>query len=564
MRRSILLFAIALAACVAASGGRARGDADQALAGTRPTLYVVSNSHLDTQWNWTVQDTIREFVPTTFRDNFKLFERFPHYTFNFEGAIHYMWFKEYYPEEWRTRAEVRRRRTAGGSPGRLGGSPPTPTCRRPSRCLRQALYGKRFFRAGVRQGQPGRLPARLLRLRVRAAVDRRAHSGLQAFSTQKLTWGAAIAASVRRSAAGREWTASTLVAALQPRRLRRPQIRTDISTDPEVERRPRERLAAAGRSGSATSAPATSAARRTRSRSSGSRRRSRKPPRRSRCATRRPTSWSRDLTAARARRAARVRRRADPEDARRRLLHLAGGDEDASTGRTSCSPMRPSAPASPPTGWAAGLSRGAAARGLDALPLAPVPRRPHRHEHPAGLPVLVERRTASRSTSSPSLTTAGAGAVASALDTHGDGVPLVVYNPLSMSRQTWSRRRSASIRPRRRRRVVDRSPARRNAVAGGEPRRKDGSPRIRRRRAVGRVQGVPRAGGRRPAAAAKSTLGVTATSLENERYLVKIDANGDIASIIDKEASRELLGAPARSNCSTTSRPLAGVGDSLE
>lgn len=32
----------------------------------KPRLYVVATSHLDSQWNWTVQDTIREFVLDTF------------------------------------------------------------------------------------------------------------------------------------------------------------------------------------------------------------------------------------------------------------------------------------------------------------------------------------------------------------------------------------------------------------------------------------------------------------------------------------------------------------------
>src|SRR6266542_6664240 len=68
----------------------------------KPTLYLISNSHIDTQWNWTVQDTIREYVPRTFFDNFKLFEQFPNYKFNFEGVIHYMFFKEYHPEAWPT------------------------------------------------------------------------------------------------------------------------------------------------------------------------------------------------------------------------------------------------------------------------------------------------------------------------------------------------------------------------------------------------------------------------------------------------------------------------------
>ena len=46
-------------------------------------LYAVSNSHLDTQWNWTIQDTIRDCVKNTLADNFALFEKYPHYRMNF-------------------------------------------------------------------------------------------------------------------------------------------------------------------------------------------------------------------------------------------------------------------------------------------------------------------------------------------------------------------------------------------------------------------------------------------------------------------------------------------------
>ena len=106
MTRIRLVLIVVVAVCLA--GGAARTQ--EPAAPQKPTLYLVSNSHLDTQWNWTVQDTIREFVPPTFFDNFKLFERFPYYIFNYEGAIHYMWFKEYYPADWPHAAEVRGRR----------------------------------------------------------------------------------------------------------------------------------------------------------------------------------------------------------------------------------------------------------------------------------------------------------------------------------------------------------------------------------------------------------------------------------------------------------------------
>jgi alpha-mannosidase len=48
----------------------------------KPVLYLIATAHLDSQWNWTVQDTIRQFVPNTFFTNFKYFEQYPHYTFS--------------------------------------------------------------------------------------------------------------------------------------------------------------------------------------------------------------------------------------------------------------------------------------------------------------------------------------------------------------------------------------------------------------------------------------------------------------------------------------------------
>lgn len=48
------------------------------------------------------------------------------------------------------------------------------------------------------------------------------------------------------------------------------------------------------------------------------------------------------------------------------------------------------------------------------------------------------------------------------------------------------------------------------------------------------------------AAAGAGELKATANSLENHRYTVKIDANGDVSSIFDKQLKRELLAAPVR------------------
>lgn len=62
--------------------------------------YMVSNAHLDTQWNWDVQTTIKEYVWNTLSQNLLLLKQYPNYIFNFEGGVKYAWMKEYYPAEY--------------------------------------------------------------------------------------------------------------------------------------------------------------------------------------------------------------------------------------------------------------------------------------------------------------------------------------------------------------------------------------------------------------------------------------------------------------------------------
>lgn len=49
------------------------------------TLYTMGYSHLDTQWRWDYTTTIRKYIRATMQDNFRLFEKYPGYTFNFSG-----------------------------------------------------------------------------------------------------------------------------------------------------------------------------------------------------------------------------------------------------------------------------------------------------------------------------------------------------------------------------------------------------------------------------------------------------------------------------------------------
>ncbi len=163
------------------------GGAALAAAADKPTLYMVATSHIDSQWNWTVQHVIAHCIPNTMQPNWALFEKYPAYSFNFEGVIHYMWFKEYHPEAWpelQSWVKKGRWKLSGSWINAVDVVNPSPES-----LFRQALYGQQFFRQEFGQvsndiylpdcfGFPYSLPT----------IGR--HSGLQSFSTQKFDlWG---------------------------------------------------------------------------------------------------------------------------------------------------------------------------------------------------------------------------------------------------------------------------------------------------------------------------------------------------------------------------------------
>lgn len=154
----------------------------------QPTLYVVGYAHLDTQWRWEYPRTISEYLPHTMRDNFALFEKYPHYIFNFSGANRYRMMREYYPADYATLQKwVRDGRwfPAGSSMEESDVNSPSAES-----LIRQVLYGSAYFRHDLGRtsaeymlpdcfGFPASLPSILH------------HMGIRGFSTQKLTWGSA-------------------------------------------------------------------------------------------------------------------------------------------------------------------------------------------------------------------------------------------------------------------------------------------------------------------------------------------------------------------------------------
>lgn len=147
--------------------------------------YLVCNAHLDTQWNWDVQTTIREYIPRTLFQNLYLMERFPDYRFSFEGGVKYLWMKEYYPKEY----EQMKKYIASGQWHIAGASWDANDPNMPSAesFFRNILLGQEYYKKefGVRStdiflpdcfGFSYTLPTIA------------AHCGLIGFSTQKLSW----------------------------------------------------------------------------------------------------------------------------------------------------------------------------------------------------------------------------------------------------------------------------------------------------------------------------------------------------------------------------------------
>ena len=149
-------------------------------------IFTVATAHLDTIWNWTFERTIRSHIKKTLEDNFKLFEKYPDYKFNFEGAYRYELMEEYYPELF----EKLKKYVAEGRWYPCGSSYENGDVNVPSpeALFRNILLGNGYFdkKFGIRSkdiflpdcfGFGWHLPA----------VMR--HANLLGFSTQKLSWG---------------------------------------------------------------------------------------------------------------------------------------------------------------------------------------------------------------------------------------------------------------------------------------------------------------------------------------------------------------------------------------
>lgn len=155
---------------------------------TKPTLFIMPYSHLDDIWRWNYPQVIRDFLKSTLDDNFAAFEKYPDHVFNWTGASRYALMKEYYPEKY---AELKEW-VAAGRWFPSGSSWVENDCNVPSTesVVRQILLGRKYFYEEFGKesleymlpdcfGFPYSLPSVLN------------HCGIRGFSTQKLTWESA-------------------------------------------------------------------------------------------------------------------------------------------------------------------------------------------------------------------------------------------------------------------------------------------------------------------------------------------------------------------------------------
>ena len=61
-------------------------------------LYTVGYTHLDSEYEWDYRTTVSEYLKNTLEENFRLFDKYPDYVFNFTGSRRYRLMKEYHPE----------------------------------------------------------------------------------------------------------------------------------------------------------------------------------------------------------------------------------------------------------------------------------------------------------------------------------------------------------------------------------------------------------------------------------------------------------------------------------
>jgi len=499
-----------------------------------PTLYLVGYSHLDTEWCWNYRHSIQTCIPKTLSENFALFEKYPDYVFNWTGAKRYQFMKEYYPEQYaRLKEYVKQGRwvVTGSGWDECDANVPAPES-----ILRQVLYSNRFFKRefGVESnnylvpdvfGFPASLPSTL------------AHAGLKGMSTCKLSYYPDTSSPIPFNV-GR-WVGpngDSIVAALNCQSYHT-EVKEDLSSSKTIMDRIANQKAKSGLQldytyygiGDEGGAPREESVRWAEESKKG------KGP--IKVIAKGADQMFNDLTDA--------NRAALPSYQGELLIskHSAGtatsgammkkwnhrnelladaAERSAVVARVLAGTTYPQARLT--DAW----ERFLGGQMHDILPGTSIPQA---YEYAWNDQIVALNESADVVRSS-------VGSVAAQMDTRAQGTPVVVYNPLSIARKDIVK----ITNPTRDNDVSVYGPDGKMVISQGDSARllfvADVPPLGFARYEVRKNAGRP----------ALTTAGLRASKdqLENERYRVRIDTSGDVASIYDKLAKREMLKAPAR------------------
>lgn len=151
-------------------------------------IYTCATAHLDTIWNWDFEHTISVCLYNTLVQNFLLFQQYPEYKFNFEGSYRYELMEEYYPDLFQIMKEyiAQGRWNVTGS-AYENGDVNVPS---PEALFRNILYGNTYFekKFGKRSKEIYLPDCFGFGWALPAVIH---HANLLGFATQKLTWGSA-------------------------------------------------------------------------------------------------------------------------------------------------------------------------------------------------------------------------------------------------------------------------------------------------------------------------------------------------------------------------------------
>ena len=147
-------------------------------------LYTVGYTHLDSEYEWDYRTTVSEYLKNTMTENFRLFEKYPDYVFNFTGSRRYRLMKEYYPELFKKLkyyVEQGRWYVAGSSVEEAEVNASSSES-----VLRHVLYGNNYFRKEFGKASDDYMLPDCFGF-VASLPSVLHHAGIIGFSTQKLT-----------------------------------------------------------------------------------------------------------------------------------------------------------------------------------------------------------------------------------------------------------------------------------------------------------------------------------------------------------------------------------------